>query len=227
MNSVRAITIDLDDTLWDIAPVIAEAEKRVLDWLTRHCPEVVDRHGEEGLREERRKVEAEHPELRHDLTVMRKLTLERVLLQCGYDAALAEPAFEEFMHARNNVSLFPDVTPALERLSRKYPLVSISNGNADLGRIGLRRFFTACVSAREVGVAKPHPEVFLAACKRARQQPGAVIHVGDHPYQDVLGASQVGMRTVWVNRQGETWDQDFRPDMEVRSLSEVTEFLFC
>ncbi len=227
MNAIRAVTIDLDDTLWDITPVIIEAEKRVLDWLQNHCPTVIDRYGPEGLQNERRKVAAEYPELKHDLTMMRKLTLERVLLQCGYDTSLVEPAFDEFMQARNNVSLFPDVKPSLERLSRRYPLVSISNGNADLVRIGLSAYFTACVSARDVGVAKPHPQVFLTACERARQTPTSVIHIGDHPHQDILGASQVGMKTIWLNRQGETWNQDFKPDMEARSLSEVTELLFC
>ncbi len=225
MNSVRAITLDLDDTLWAIGPVIVQAEKRVYERLAANCPAVANTYSMDDLREVRVQVERGFPELKHDLTALRKLTLERVLQECGYDTSHVEPLFEEFMRARNDVALFPDVIPSLQRLSTRFPLVSISNGNADLDRIGLRHFFTASVSAREVGCAKPHPKVFLAACEQAGHPPENVIHIGDHPHQDILGAADVGMKTIWVNREGQTWDHEHQPDAEVRSLSGAMELL--
>lgn len=225
MNSVRAVTMDLDDTLWAIAPVIVQAEKRMYDLLAATCPAVAESYSVDELREVRAQVELDFPELKHDLTAMRKLTLERVLLECGYDTSHVEPVFEEFIQARNDVALFPDVIPSLEQLSKRFPLVSISNGNADLNRIGLRRFFSACVSAREVGVAKPHPRAFLTACDRAGYPPEYVIHIGDHPQQDILGAAEVGMKTIWMNRDRQIWDHDHQPDAEVCSLSDVMKLL--
>lgn len=225
MNSVRAVTIDLDDTLWAIGPVIVEAEKRMYDQLTANCPAVAESYGLAELREVRSQVELDVPELKHDLTAMRKLTLERVLLECGCDTSHVDSAFEEFMQARNDVALFPDVIPSLEQLSERFPLVSISNGNADLNRIGLRHFFRACVSAREVGVAKPHPRLFLTACDRAGYPPEYVIHIGDHPHQDILGAAEVGMKTIWMNRDGQIWDHEHQPDAQVCSLSDVLQLL--
>lgn len=225
MNSIRAVTIDLDDTLWPIAPVIVQAEARMYDLLTAYCPPVAASYDMDGLRTVRAQVELDFPELRHDLTAMRKLTLERVLLECGCDTAYVKPVFEEFMRARNEVALFPDVIPSLEQLSKRFPLVSISNGNADLARIGLRRFFSACVSATEVGVAKPHPRTFLTACDRAGYPPECTIHIGDHPHQDILGAAEVGMRTIWMNREGHVWSHEHQPDAEVCSLYDVTELL--
>jgi putative hydrolase of the HAD superfamily len=225
MNSVRAVTIDLDDTLWAIAPVIVQAEKRMYDLLAENCPAVAKSYSVDELREVRAQVEIDFPELKHDLTTMRKLTLERVLLECGYDTSHVEPVFEEFMQARNDVALFPDVIPSLKQLSKRFPLVSISNGNADLNRIGLRSFFSACVSAREVGVAKPHPRVFLTACDLAGYPPKYVIHIGDHPHQDILGAAEVGMKTIWMNREGHIWDHAHQPDAEVCSLSDATKLL--
>ncbi len=104
-------------------------------------------------------------------------------------------------------------------------MVSISNGNADLTRIGLRRYFSACVSAREIGVAKPHPRTFLTACNRAGHPPECTLHIGDHPHQDILGAAEVGMKTIWMNREGIEWNHEHRPDAEVCSLYDVTELL--
>ncbi len=227
MNSVCAVTIDLDDTLWAIAPVIVQAEKRMYDLLTAICPAIAESFSMAALREVRAQVERDSPELKYDLSAMRKLTLERVLLECGCDTSYVEPVFEEFMLARNDVALFPDVIPALEQLSKRYPLVSVSNGNADLNRIGLHRFFDASVSARDVGVAKPHPRVFLSACDRAGFPPAYVTHIGDHPQQDILGAAEVGMKTIWMNRAGHIWDHKHQPDAEVCSLSDVTKLLVC
>ena len=225
MDSARALTIDLDDTLWAVAPVIIQAEKRMYEWLTVNCPAVTHRNNFEDLRTVRAEVEQEFPALNHDLTTMRKLTLERVLIACGYDDSYVNPAFEAFMQARNDVSLFPDVSPSLEQLSQRYPLVSVSNGNADLTRMGIGRYFTASVSAREVGAAKPHARMFMTACERLKCAPEHVIHIGDHPQQDILGASKVGMKTIWINRQRLIWDHKHQPDAEVNSLSEVTELL--
>ncbi len=225
MNSIRAVTIDLDDTLWAIAPVIVQAEKRMYDLLTANCPAITKSYGVDELRGVRAQVEIDFPELKHDLTAMRKLTIERVLLECGYDTSYVEPVFDEFMHARNDVALFPDVIPSLAQLSKRFPLVSISNGNADLNRIGLRHFFTACVSAKEVGVAKPHSRVFLTACDRAGYPPECVIHIGDHPHQDILGAAKVGMKTIWMNREGNIWDHEHQPDAEVCSLTDAMKLL--
>ncbi len=225
MHAIRAVSIDLDDTLWAVAPVIIEAERRLHNWLAARCPCVTQRYSIEALRDVRRQVQREHPHLGHDLTALRKLTLERVLMECGCDPAWAEPAFEEFIIARNRVSLYPEVVPTLERLSKRFPLVSLSNGNADLSRIGLGRFFVACISARDVGAAKPHPKVFLAGCESVGHLPEHVIHVGDHPDQDIIGAAEVGMKTIWVNRRQQVWNHDYRPDAEVQSLSEVPELL--
>jgi FMN phosphatase YigB (HAD superfamily) len=67
------------------------------------------------------------------------------------DPALAEPAFEVFFAERNRVTLFDDALPALEFLAARYPLVSLSNGNADVNRVGLGAYFQAAITAREFG----------------------------------------------------------------------------
>ncbi|MEO7877752.1 MAG: HAD family hydrolase, partial [Dokdonella sp.] len=105
------------------------------------------------------------------------------------------------------------------------PLVSISNGNADLERIGLRGHFAHCISAREFGVAKPHSGIFHHACARLGLAPENVLHVGDDPHLDVTGAHAAGLRTAWLNRTGATWNWPLQPDLEIHDLAELAVWL--
>ena len=91
---------------------------------------------------------------------------------------------------------------ALQRLAARYPLLSLSNGNADLQRVGLADLFSGSISAREVGCAKPDPRIFEAACRLLNLEPAQVLHVGDDFELDVRGARAAGMATAWVRRAG-------------------------
>lgn len=224
MGEIRAITLDLDDTLWPIDPVIDAAEKRLFDWLAARCPRVARLHTVESMREARSEIARLETGIAHDLTEVRRRSLERILVVEGaYPAGLVDEAMDEFLHHRNEVEFFPDTLPFLSRASARLPLLSTSNGNADLQRIGLSEFFVAHVSASNVGAAKPDERVFLAACGRLGLEPEQVLHIGDHPVQDILGAARVGMKTVWINRTGGRWEADHDADHEVTSLEQVPE----
>lgn len=226
MDRIRAITLDLDDTLWPIGPVIEAAESKLYDWLSLNCPRAARRHDPETMRELRDSVVRDHADIAHDLTEVRRRTLERLIVTEGaYPRDYVDRAMGEFLRHRNDVEFFPDALPFLTRVSAAFPLLSITNGNADLGRIGLNGLFITQISAREVGAAKPDARMFLAACAHLKLAPQHILHIGDHPVQDILGAAQVGMKTVWVNRNGAPWDQEYSADHEVTSLEEVLDLL--
>ena len=64
------------------------------------------------------------------------------------------------------------------------------------------------------------------ALARAALIPTTVLHVGDDPHTDIVGARRVGMLTAWVNRRGEPWPASVpRPDLEVRDLAELVRLL--
>ncbi|CTP85121.1 hydrolase [Xanthomonas translucens pv. arrhenatheri LMG 727] len=98
---VRAITLDLDDTLWPFAPIGARIEQVLHDWLLQHSPRTAERFPIAAMRQLRDEVFATHPHLVHDLSEMRRLTLRRALRDSGADEALVEPAFAVFYAARN------------------------------------------------------------------------------------------------------------------------------
>ncbi len=199
---IRAITLDLDDTLWPVWPAIARAEARLHAWLAEHAPAthaLAIQHA--VVRSIRAQVLEEHAGLAHDLGALRLLSLRRLLAHAGDDPALADAAFEVFMAARQEVQLYADALPALERLSSRYPLVALTNGNADIGRIGLARYFRANVSARDAGVAKPDARIFRRAAEAAGVAAAQVLHVGDDALLDAQGALDAGMQAVWLRRQ--------------------------
>jgi putative hydrolase of the HAD superfamily len=134
---------------------------------------------------------------------------------------LADEAFEVFYAARHEVTLFDDAVLALEFFSARFPVVALSNGNADVGRIGLGPYFRAAISAQEFGVGKPDPRIFHAAAGAVDVEPYNVLHVGDDATLDILGALNAGMQTVWVNRADHLWTHEATPHETVTSLTEL------
>jgi len=198
---LHAITLDLDDTLWPMAPTLRRAEACLQDWLHKHAPATVAMHDKAAWLALRRSVVADRPDWAHDLSALRQETIRRALLAGGDEPALAVPAFEAFYAARQRVDLFDDVLPALARLAARWPIVALTNGNADVNRVpGLGQYFHAALSARALGLAKPAPAAFAAACQRAGALPSHTLHIGDDPALDVDGALAAGLQAAWVRR---------------------------
>jgi putative hydrolase of the HAD superfamily len=207
MHRISAIIFDLDNTLWDVWPVIVRAEQEMYAFLAERYPRVAAKYSVESMRTERERVALDEPHMSHDFTYLRIASLRRCAQAVGYEESMAAEAFEVFYRARNAVTLFRDVLPALEVLRGRYRLYSLTNGNADLKSIGLDRFFAASFAAREVGVLKPDPAVFRHVLAHAQLEPDQVLHIGDDPIADVQGARHVGMHSLWINRAGARWDQ--------------------
>ena len=156
---------------------------------------------------------------------MRLEAIRLALYRAGDDPALAESAFDAFFAARQQVTLFEDALPALEYLAARYPLVSISNGNADLQRIGLARFFRASIHAREFGVGKPDPRIFHAAAGAVDTTPEQVLHIGDDVTLDALGAMNAGMQAGWLNRSDALWPHEQEPHVTLTHLGELRDLI--
>jgi putative hydrolase of the HAD superfamily len=226
MREVQAIIFDLDDTLWEVGPVIVRAERAMLGFLASHYPRVLEQHTLESMRDVRARMALEHPAMRHDFTWLRLESLRHHAREAGYAEQMADEAFAVFYAARNEVTLFDDVLPALARLQRRFRLFAVSNGNADLSVIGLARFFEHSLGAREAGMLKPDPRIFAQLLGRAGLGPERVLHVGDDAVADVEGARRAGVTPVWLNRAGTTWPAAAAPPpLTVRSLTELVGLL--
>ena len=222
LTIIKAITLDLDDTLWPVWPVIEKAEAALDEWLGRHAPMTAALFANPTARHDiREQIVRTRPELRHNLSAIRREAIRLALYRSRENPLLAEEAFEVFFAARHEVTLFDDAVLALEFLSARYPVVALSNGNADIARIGLSPYFRAAISAQQFGVGKPDPRIFHAAAGAVDVQPHNVLHVGDDAALDVLGALNAGMQTAWVNRADHLWTHDAVPHETVTSLTEL------
>jgi 2-haloalkanoic acid dehalogenase type II len=222
MSSPRVLSFDLDDTLWPVAPVIAAAERALLVWLQDRYPQAVRDHDIESMRALRDRTAEQFPQHSHDLTFLRRHALAGQFRAAGCDESLADEALEVFFTARNRVELYPDVRPSLTRLHARYRLFAVSNGNADLARCGIADLFDGHITARAAGAAKPDPRIFAQLLRSAGVTPAEVLHVGDDPLADVIGATQAGMQAIWLNRVARAWPQHLAPPARiVTSLTEL------
>lgn len=222
---IRALSFDLDDTLWPIAPTILRAEQRLQDWLHAQVPDLAPHWPSERLRAHRDAVAARRPELAHDYGAQRRHSLLDILDGHPECERLVEDAFATFYAARNEVDLYDDAMDCLMRVGRRFRLASLSNGNADLERIGLAHHFEQRISARDVGVMKPDAAIFAHLCASLDLAPAQIAHVGDDPEMDVLGARQAGLFAVWLNREGRPWPHAEAPDLEVSDLHQLCAWL--
>ncbi|MCK5903029.1 MAG: HAD-IA family hydrolase [Cocleimonas sp.] len=221
MRIIKCITFDLDDTLWACHPVIHRAEQESYQWIKTHYPKISNYYSEAQFGESRLNYHQAHPEDQFDFTKTRQDWLAQLAKTFGYSPKMAQDAFHVFWLARNQVTLFNGVTALLERLSKRFVMGTISNGNADIDKIGIGQYFNFSVQVREVGVAKPAPEMFQRALMLAQCQPHEMIHIGDHSLCDIFGALNAGLHAIWLNPQQRAWTETHQPSAIIQDLDEI------
>jgi HAD superfamily hydrolase (TIGR01509 family) len=222
MRQPLVLSFDLDDTLWAVEPVLHAAEAAMLGWLEQHHPRVMLRHDRESLRALRLRIAAQIPERSHDMTFLRRRALAELFAAAGQPVAHADEAFEVFYAARNRVKLYDDVATSLVRLSARYRLFALSNGNANLARCGIAHWFEGHITAISAGAPKPDLRIFTSLLAAAGVAAGQVLHIGDDPRLDVIGATEAGMQAAWLNRDAKSWPAQLPPPPRtILSLAEI------
>ena len=207
--TIKLITLDLDNTLWPVHDVIRRAEKASFAWLCATHPEISQQFDIHALITLRKTLVEENPNYLHNLTALRKAALLHIFRHAGMSDIeanqQADTAFQVFHDERNKVEMFPDVIPVLEQLARDYQLGALTNGNADLKKIGIAPLFTFHHSSESIGRRKPEPDMFMAALASSGVEAHETVHLGDHPEEDVHAALQHGFHAIWANFLGESW----------------------
>lgn len=225
-SKIKAIGLDLDDTLWPIWPTIERAELQLQQWLAQRAPLTASVFSNPASRQELREhVVRSRPDIGHDMSALRLEIIRLGLERSGEDTDHATPAFEVFFEHRMRVDLFEDALPALKFLASRFPIVAISNGNADVERVGIGAHFKASLSAHLFGIAKPDVRIFQAAALAVGVRPDEVLHIGDDAELDVLGGLNAGMQTVWLNRSGQPWVHQPQPHLSVTDLRQLCDLL--
>ncbi|WP_329123414.1 HAD family hydrolase [Streptomyces sp. NBC_01465] len=124
-------------------------------------------------------------------------------------------------------SLFPDTVPTLDLLAADYRHAVLSNSathhqERKLRVLGVRDRFEVLLCAAELGVSKPEPGAFHAACDALALEPHEVLYVGDHPDIDATGAAAAGLAAVWLDRL----DVGGRPELiRITGLDQLPDLL--
>ena len=223
--TIRLLTFDLDDTLWDLRPVLLRADQLAFDWLTNNAPALGNLFTVESFRQARFHIASARPDLAHRVSELRVYAQTEALKQAGYAESEAErlsaQAFEIFMQARHDIHFFDAALEVLAELRRSYVLGAITNGNASPSRLGLDHLFAFTISGEELSHPKPHAVPFQAALQRAQCSAAQAIHIGDHTDHDVRGARAAGMHAIWINRAGAVWPGEDLPDADVQHLAQL------
>ncbi len=223
---IKLITFDLDNTLWEIDPVIVKADHAMREWIEQQVPAAVAHLERSAMKDLRQRTVSEFPELAHKPTGLRRKMLYRAFRDASLSHEQAEhmsaQAFDVFFHHRNQVQLFHDGEAVLQALSRDYRLIALTNGNAHLERIGIARYFVAHFNADNVPRPKPHADMFQAALDFAGVQPQECVHIGDHPHEDIDAAAALGFHTIWFkSHYAPPPPDDFRPEHTVTALAQI------
>ena len=82
--SIKAISFDLDDTLWPLLPVILKAEKDTNKWLIENYPGVENLLKSDEVKEIRDSLISQESSLVYQLSKLRELTLVELAIRSGY-----------------------------------------------------------------------------------------------------------------------------------------------
>lgn len=232
LGPIKAMTFDLDDTLYDNRPIIRQVEAHMVAWLHKYHP-ISAIKPLSWWYHIKREVAQEDTWLPNDVTLWRYKQIERGLTLLGYEPKQAEQAandaINQVLHLRSNFSVPQPAHDVLQKLSERLPLVAITNGNVDVAKIGLEPYFSAVLKAGPDGYAKPHSELFDKAAQHLNVPKESILHVGDHLVTDVLGAKNSGFSACWFNDEDKDIFSQVKakvlPDVEVQCLKELLLFI--
>ncbi|MCV2886234.1 HAD-IA family hydrolase [Aestuariibacter sp. AA17] len=231
--NVKAITFDLDDTLYDNYPIMRRAEKHLHQFLAERFPNTANMSMHDWG-----KIKSEFlhqtPSLHNDMGELRKRVLKQGLIQSGYSHMTdldrhVNDAFEHFYFHRSDFKVSESIMSVLAYLSSRVPLIAITNGNVRLHQIGIASYFIQSFHASLQQPMKPHQHMFDLARTQLSVDAKHILHVGDNLEKDVMGAKQAGFSTAWYaeNRSMHLASEKatLLPDIQLTTLEDLKQLV--
>ncbi len=232
LPTIKAMTFDLDDTLYDNHPVICDLEQKTAQWLHTHHP-VSQSMPYSQWQTLKIRLAQQTPFLQSDVSEWRYQQIRQGLMALGYDdpkaSQAAKSAMEQVLIWRHQIDV-PELThQVMSKLKQQMPLIAITNGNVNPNKIGLGDYFDLVLNAGPDGWAKPHGQMFTTALSHLGLPPENVLHVGDNLISDVAGAKYAGMSACWINDFGKSLfteeEAKVLPDVEISSVEDLLVFI--
>jgi putative hydrolase of the HAD superfamily len=222
---IRGIAFDIDGTLLNHEQALQKALTKFYSLMKRKIPH--SRFDEFFLTWKTYTDEyiKEYLDGRLSFKQQRILRLQSVFNKWDYPLTSdkAMEVFNTYLYEyENNWILYEDVIPCLTEL-KNFPLGVISDGEGEQQRrklafTGIDSFFKSVIISGEVGLQKPHPNLFKMSAKDLNLSLDEILYIGDQLEKDALGAYNAGMQGVLINRTNRIHDSS-----EIRIISELTE----
>lgn len=228
LTQFKALSFDLDDTLYSNHQVMQQAYAQMYCYFTEHQPELAQFKWAQW-REYRHQALVQQPDLRHNVTAWRCASYTIAYSKLGFNAeqalAKAEHATAFFLLQRSNFQVAASTLSWLAQLAKRWPLVAISNGNVDVNRIGIAPYFNAVYQANGENLCKPYPDMFHKACKHLSIKPSQLLHIGDCGHSDVFGAINAGCQAVLYQQYQVGKPLKVLPHVQISQLTELDSML--
>lgn len=230
LTPFKAISFDLDDTLYSNFPVMMATDTKMVGYFAKHLPSqphrIYDYHFWFVYREQALDL---NPELTHDVGELRLQSYYLGIQSLGFSSVIAmkmaKQALSYFVKQRSNFTVPQSVHDLLAKLKKHWLIIAISNGNVDTKAIGIHHYFDAIYHAGFYnGVnlkQKPDVDMFKRACQRFNLHPEQLLHVGDCGANDVSGAIRFGCQTAWVSTYDVGKPLTLLPTLELTDVVEL------
>lgn len=218
------VIFDLDDTLAPVGDVLMKAAAAMMAFMEEKMP-LTAADAKTRLKDTMVGISKDNMLISHDLTEVRREALITLSADKGDEGKYVDQAIDVFIKVRSNVTayLYDDVRECLDWLASSNVRVGVlTNGNADLSCCSvLSKHIDFCIGAGDVGAKKPSPVPFVAAAQVAGVPCNRILFVGDNHHHDVIGAKNVGMKTVYLNRNDDQTNEKIEADIVVNTLSPI------
>lgn len=216
MKNIRAVIFDLDNTILDRSKTFRNFTASFVETYFNHLVDtvsIIDRI-----------IELDQDGYKDKTELFKELEVE---LPWKTKPELTELMDYYQLHYVRNATLMEQAREVVQYLKSKYKTGLITNGrtNIQYGKIdhlGIRNEFDLILVSEEVGFKKPSPHIFEIALRRLDLKPNECIFIGDHPKNDIEGAGNAGMNTIWL-KVNQPWNPELtkKPNYEINQLKEL------
>mgnify|MGYP000488702554 CR=1 FL=1 len=236
LTEIKAISFDLDDTLYSNKPVMWAIEKKMIAYFANLAVikknisdhhKVLDHHFWYHFRHQ---AISKQPDLVNDVVLVRLVTYRLGFISLGLAESIAElqaqAALDYFIQLRSDFVVPEQSKKLLENLSKKYPLIAISNGNVDTKALGISHHFQHIYHAgwQTDGTLlkqKPVSDMFDLACQKLAIKPSQLLHVGDCGRADIQGALLAGCQAAWISLYDVGKPISLLPHIEITTINQL------
>lgn len=223
----KGVLLDIDNTLYDYKSTHTKA----LSDVFRFCHEKFDISHEDiktGYDIARKKV---HIDLKETASSHNRLLYFQKMLELLavnpliYSLDIYNTYWNTFL---DNIEVFEGVYDFLEKYKGKVCLVTDLTAHIQyrkIKKIGLDNYINCIVTSEEAGREKPHQYIFMLALQKLNLRPDDVCVIGDSFEKDIYGASNLGIKSYWINRAKKTENFDNKLVTEVKSFKEILKFV--